>query len=100
MALPYSGLVGLGLGVLAIVLGVRARRAAVVAQRSESTGVVAIVLGSVGTAFVAAVLASYLVFWSEINVYNDCRSGANTQQAESACSEQLLEHARRRIGLG
>ena len=100
VALPYSGVVGLGLGILAIVLGVRARRAAVVAQRSESTGVVAIVLGSVGTTFVAVVLASYLVFLDEITTYNDCNSGANTKQAEAACSERLLEDARRRLGLG
>jgi len=100
VALPYSGVVGLGLGILTIVLGVRARRAAVIAQRSESTGVVAIVLGSVGTAFVAVVLASYLVFLDEITTYNDCNSGANTQQAEAACSERLLEDARRRLGLG
>ena len=97
--LPYTALLGLGLGILAIVLGVRARRAAVVAGRSEAAGVVAIVFGSIGAAFITVVVACYLVFWTEIRTYDDCMAGANTKQAESLCSDTLIEDARRRIGL-
>lgn len=99
LRLPYTAVLGLGLGVLAIVLGVRARRAAVVARKSEAGGVVAVVLGSVSTAFITVVVACYLVFWGEITAYQDCMSGANTLQARTACSERLIEDARRRIGL-
>jgi hypothetical protein len=98
-SLPYTAVVGLGLGVLAIVLGVRARRAAVVARRSEAGGVVAVVLGSVGVAFITVVIASYAIFWGEISTYRDCMSGANTIQAKSACSDQLIDDARRRVGI-
>lgn len=97
--LPYTAVIGLGLSVLAIVLGVRARRAAAAARRSEAGGVVAVVLGSIGTAFIAVVVAFYLVLWGEFRMYENCMSGANTKQAESACSERLIDDARRRVGL-
>jgi len=97
--LPYTTLLGLGFGIFAIVLGVRARRAATIVGRSEAAGVVAIVLGSVGTAFIAVVIGCYLVFWGEVRTYEDCMAGANTKQAESACSERLIEDARARVGL-
>jgi len=99
LSLPYTAVLGLGFGILAIVLGARARRAAVMARRSEAGGVVAVVLGSVGTAFIAVVIACYLVFWGEVRTYEDCMSGANTKQAESACSEGLIDDARQRVGL-
>ena len=99
LQLPYTTVLGLGFGLLAIVLGVRARRAAVVAHHSEAGGVVAIVLGSVGLAFIGVVIATYIVFWGEVTSYQDCMSGANTKQAERSCSDQLVDDARRRIGL-
>ncbi len=99
LSLPYTAVVGLGLGILAIVLGVRARRAAVAAQRSEAGGVVAVVLASVAVAFIGVVIACYIVFWGEVTSYRDCMGGANTVQAKTACSDQLIEDARRRFGV-
>ena len=60
---------------------------------------VGIVLGSLAAAFIGVVIACYIVFWGEIGAYRDCREGANTVQAKSVCSEQLIEDVRRRVGL-
>ena len=56
-------------------------------------------LGSIGAAFIGVVIACFVVFWGEIQDYQDCREGANTMQAKSVCSEQLIEDVRRRVGL-
>lgn len=91
--------IGIIFDVLAIVLGIKARRAAVLVGRGEGAGVLAVVLGSVGVAL-AAVLATVLaVFWSEIQTYWNCTSGANTNTARTECNASLETDLLRRLGL-
>lgn len=91
--------IGIIFDVVAIVLGIKARRAAVLAGRGEGAGVFAVVVGSIGVAL-ATVLATVLaVFWTEMQTYWDCTSGANTNTAQSQCNEVLEEDILRRLGL-
>lgn len=91
--------IGIIFDVLAIVLGIKARRAAVLVRAGEGAGVLAVVLGSVGVAL-ATVLATVLaVFWSEIQTYWDCTSGANTNTARTECNATLEADLLRRLGL-
>src|SRR5947209_13278060 len=86
---------GLVFDVLAIVLGVRAVRAARRAQEApqpgatpgaggevevRATGAVAgIVLGGLGVTLVAIVLTVAVIFWAPIRSYYDCMNGAKTE---------------------
>lgn len=88
---PLSLVAGLALALVAIVVGIRARRAAAAAQRGEAVGVVAVVVGSIGLALVCVLGGFFLVFWDQVSDYQDCQSGANTRVAEQACYEKLSD---------
>ncbi len=51
--------------------------------------VFATVLGVVGFAFSAFVLAGFAMFWPQLTQYSNCLSGANTVSAQQACQQQL-----------
>lgn len=85
------------LGIAAIVLGVLTRRTARTAQVDAPGAKPGIVLGIVATAFSTILLATMLVFWSEVTEYQQCMSGANTQTARETCQEQLVERITERV---
>ncbi len=91
--------IGLIFDVLAIVLGIKARRAAVLVRRGEGAGVLAVVLGSVGVALATVLAMALAVFWSEVQTYWDCTSGANTNTARTECNSMLEADLLRRLGL-
>jgi len=91
--------VGLAVDVLAIVLGIRARRAAAVAKRGEGAGVLSIVLGGVGLSIAIVLGAILAFFWTEISNYRECAGGANTHVASADCQETLRDDLLRRTGL-
>lgn len=91
--------VGLVFDVIAIVLGIRARRAAVVAGRSEASGVLAVVLGGVGLSMALVLGALLAAFWTEIGDYRSCARGANTHAASADCQAALQDDLLRRLGL-
>jgi ABC-type amino acid transport system permease subunit len=51
--------------------------------------VLATILGAVGFAFSALVLAGFAMFWPQLTQYSNCLSGANTVAAQQACQQQL-----------
>ena len=77
-------------GVVAIWLGVRARRQAqrngTARPRGATSG---IVLGGFGLAFSMLWLLVLAVFWPQLSTYYNCMSGANTVAAQQACHTQL-----------
>jgi uncharacterized membrane protein len=105
---------GLAFDVLAIVLGVRAVRAArreaeapqfnaalrVGGERQvRATGAVSgIVLGSLGIALVVIVLTFAAIFWKPIRSYYDCTSGANTETAKQSCRDDLQRSINQHLG--
>jgi ABC-type amino acid transport system permease subunit len=77
-------------GVLAIWLGVRARRRAQRSGTARPRGATGgIVLGGFGLAFSMLWLLVLAVFWPQLSTYYNCMSGANTVAAQQACHTQL-----------
>jgi hypothetical protein len=71
---------------LAITAMSRSRRAGSARPRMV---ILATVLAVVGTGLSALALAGFALFWTQINQYANCVSGANTVAAQSACNQQL-----------
>lgn len=92
--------VGFVIDIVAIVLGIRARRRAVAAGISEGSGVVSVVLGAVGLSLAIVLAAVVAVFWTEIRDYRSCASGANTHAASADCEAALRDDLMRRVGVG
>jgi hypothetical protein len=77
-------------GVVAIWLGVRARRQALRSGTARPRGATSgIVLGWFGLAFSALWLLVLAVFWPQLNTYYNCMSSANTVAAQQVCHTQL-----------
>jgi hypothetical protein len=89
--------IALAVDVGAIVLAVRARRAAAAVDRAPAASIVATVMASLGIAFVVAAGAVTAVFWDEISTYRECSAGANTHAAKTACEEGLSDDVLRRL---
>jgi hypothetical protein len=51
--------------------------------------ILATVLAIAGTGLSALALVGFALFWTQINQYENCLSGANTVTARSACDQQL-----------
>jgi hypothetical protein len=81
---------------LAISAMSRSRRAGSARPRMA---VLATVLAAVGTGLSILVLAGFALFWTQINQYADCMSGANTVSQQSACSQQLNNSLHNSVGL-
>jgi MFS family permease len=86
----YVAVLTLAFAVAAIWLGVtasrKARRSGTARPRWAAGGVV---LGGLGLAFSALWLLVLAVFWSQLNAYYTCMSGANTVAAQQACHNQF-----------
>jgi len=91
--------VGLVLDVAAIVLGVRARRAAPAGTRVPGA-VAGVALGAVGVLVASTVLAVTAANWSSVRRYEQCSSGANTGLARQDCQDRLRRDLERRFGSG
>ena len=77
-------------GVVAIWLGIRARRRAQRSGTARPRGATSgIVLGGFGLAISMLWLLVLAVFWPQLSTYYNCMSGANTVAAQQACHTQL-----------
>lgn len=85
--------VGVVLGLLTVVLAVRAR------SLPRAGRVTAGVLGGLAVAVGVAVTVVGLLFRTEITEYSRCLQGANTRLAQQACQDALDEALRERVGL-
>ncbi len=61
--------------------------------------VLATILGAVGFAFSALVLAGFAMFWPQLTQYSNCLSGANTVAAQQACQQQLNHSVNNEISM-
>ena len=61
--------------------------------------ILATVLAVLGTGLSALALAGFALFWTQINQYANCMSGANTVSAQSACDQQLQNSLQNRFGV-
>jgi hypothetical protein len=62
--------------------------------------ILATVLAVVGTGLSVLALAGFALFWTQLNQYANCMSGANTVSAQSACSQQLNNSLQSSVRLG
>lgn len=85
--------VGVVLGIVAIVLGLRTKH--VVPTRPR---VLALVSGSMALVVGVVITSAALVFRAEITQYSRCIQGANTVQAQQNCQDELNESLSSRIG--
>lgn len=90
---------GIALSVAALILGIRARRAATAAGVPKRPATVAVVTGSIALALGILLTAVVITFWSELRAYETCISGANTHQSTSECNKQLSESLDHRFGI-
>jgi predicted ABC-type sugar transport system permease subunit len=92
--------VGLVLGVVALVVGVRAhlraRRERAVVPRAVVAG---IVMGAVGTAVSIPMLAVSMFFHAEMGQYAKCHASANTIADEQACKDAFVRSIEKKVRL-
>ncbi len=89
---------GLALGIAAIVLGLRARRAGASNRMVVPGATPGLVLGAVATVFAGILTVTAVVFWDEVVEYQQCLSGANTQTARDGCQRHLENRIMDRVG--
>lgn len=88
---------GLVLGIVAIVLALLARRAGGrVALHVPGTSL-SLVLGILAAVFSSVVLIIAGIFWNEIERYQECVSGANTNAAQTRCLNDFQDTVTDRI---
>ncbi len=92
--------VGIALSVAALILGIRARRAARRSGLPRRPATIGVVAGSISLALGVLVAVVVITFWSELRAYESCISGANTHQSTSECTKQLSDSLDRRFGIG
>jgi hypothetical protein len=85
--------VGVVLGLLTVVLAVRAR------SLRRAGRVTAGVIGGLAIAVGVAVTVVGLMFRTEITEYSRCLQGANTRLAQQSCQDALDQALRERVGL-
>ncbi|TDC60237.1 hypothetical protein E1200_30795 [Actinomadura sp. GC306] len=90
---------GLVLGIAALVVGVRARRAARASAGSAPGAVPGIVLGSVGLAFSVLSVSLTVFLWSELSGYQNCLGTANTATDEQTCQDEYYPKIEDKLGL-
>jgi hypothetical protein len=82
--------VALVIAVIALWLALSAMSKARRGGSGRPRGVVlAVILGGIGFAFSAVVLAGFAMFWPQLTQYANCLNGANTVAARQACQQQL-----------
>ncbi|TDC41649.1 DUF4190 domain-containing protein [Actinomadura sp. KC345] len=90
---------GVVLGIAALVVGIRARRAARGSGNAAPGAVPGIVLGSVGLLFSALSVAMTMFLWSEMSAYQECLSTANTATDEQSCQDEFYPKIEDKLGL-
>ncbi|GAA3227616.1 hypothetical protein [Actinocorallia longicatena] len=84
---------GVVVGIIAVVVGLRARKPGV-----KVPGAVAgIVFGVIGTVISAIMCTGAVYLWSEINGYQKCTSTANTNTDEDACKDIWLPKLEKKL---
>ena len=81
---------------LAISAMSRARRGGTGRPRGA---IFATVLGTAGVLFSAFVLAGFAMFWTQLQQYSSCLSGAGTVSAQQACQQQLTNSVGNEISI-
>ena len=61
--------------------------------------ILATVLGSIGCAFSGLVLIGFAMFWTQLQQYSSCLSGAGTVSAQQACQQQLTNSVGNEISI-
>jgi hypothetical protein len=106
---------GVGLGILALVQGVRAYRATrpqeqdlrtpegapitvKVPQPGHGQALAGIVLGAVAVVVGALVLTVIALFITELREYSECRDATNTRQGEAICEDAFRDAINQRFG--
>ncbi|TDC74695.1 DUF4190 domain-containing protein [Actinomadura sp. 7K507] len=90
---------GLVLGIAALVVGIRARRAARGSENAAPGAVPGIVLGSVGLLFSVLSVAMTMFLWSELSGYQECLGTSNTATDEQMCQDRYYPQIEDKLGL-
>ncbi|MFG2087624.1 MULTISPECIES: hypothetical protein [unclassified Spirillospora] len=90
---------GLVLGIAALVVGIRARRAARRGGDAAPGAVPGIVLGSVGLVFSVLSVSMTVFLWSELSGYQNCLSTANTGADKQSCRDEYYPKIEDKLGL-
>jgi hypothetical protein len=90
---------GLLLGVPALVIGIRARKAARAGLTTAPGAVPGIVFGSIGLVLALMVLAVTIFIWPEQSSYAKCTDKANTQQDEKACKDTFISALEKKFNM-
>ncbi|SEG34919.1 hypothetical protein SAMN04489712_104523 [Thermomonospora echinospora] len=85
--------------VAAIVIGVKARRAARQGRRPAPGALPGIILGGVGALFFAFGIGAQLYLLEETNRYSKCQNAANTIEEGRQCKERLADDIEKKFGL-
>lgn len=90
---------GLVLGVAALVVGIRARRAARAGDEAAPGAVPGIVLGSIGLVFSVLSVSLTVFLWSELSGYQNCLSTSNTSTDKQTCRDEYYPKIEDKLGL-
>ncbi|WP_026402626.1 DUF4190 domain-containing protein [Actinomadura rifamycini] len=90
---------GLVLGIAAIAVGVRSRRAARREHGSAPGAAAGIVLGSIGLVLASLSVALTAFLWTELSGYQSCVSTANTGIDRQTCQDEWFPRIEDKMGL-
>ncbi|TDD61852.1 hypothetical protein [Actinomadura rubrisoli] len=90
---------GLVLGVAALVLGIRARRAARRTSGVAPGATAGIVLGSAGLAVSALAIGLTAFLWPEMSGYQECLGNANTHSDKQSCRHEYFPKMEKKMHL-
>ncbi|MBO2452109.1 DUF456 domain-containing protein [Actinomadura barringtoniae] len=90
---------GLLLGIPALVIGIRARKAAKAGLTAAPGAVPGIVFGTIGLVLALMVLAMTIFIWPEQSDYTKCTDKANTQQDEKACKDAFVRSLEKKFNM-
>ncbi|MFD0685483.1 hypothetical protein [Actinomadura fibrosa] len=90
---------GLVLGVAALVIGFRARRAARAAHGIAPGAVAGIALGTAGLVLSAMSVALTAYLWTELSGYQTCLSDANTHTDKDTCRTRYFPKIEKKMHL-
>ncbi|MEU5885084.1 DUF4190 domain-containing protein [Spirillospora sp. NPDC047279] len=89
---------GILLGIPALVVGFKARKAARRQQTQAPGAVAGIALGSAGLAVSAIFVAGFALVWPQWQNYQECRSAANTHTDTNACVDTFIHAVEDKFG--
>ncbi|GLW05505.1 hypothetical protein Misp01_06350 [Microtetraspora sp. NBRC 13810] len=92
--LPVGGLV---LGLIALVIGIRAVGLLRRAGKPATVAIVGVVISSVASFIAVGTTGLQLYFASELSTYTECKIGAGTVAAQSDCVERLERSMEQRV---